>query len=143
LYINYLTRTLKYNKTPKTSIQLKKRGFNLNSFVQDTKNPRFPTQLHIFFQNGTVRNVLHPVSREQPWKDISGSLVGRTGKILWAWGIQKGPKVHLLPQGQTGPDVPEALRLLFGQASYRAAQREPGLAVFLRHLSWCRSAEQF
>jgi len=100
LYVKYLIRILRYNKTPKTSLQLKKRGFNLNSYVQDTKNPQFPAQLHIFFPNATVRNVLRPVSRERSWKDISGGPLGRTGKILWAWGIQKGPEVHLLPKGK-------------------------------------------
>jgi hypothetical protein len=67
-------------------------------------------------------------------------------ELVAAFGLKeakKGPRCIFSAKGKACPYVPEALRLLFGQASYGTAQREPGLAVFLWHISGHGTFEQF
>src|SRR5690554_401977 len=82
------------------SIQLEKRGFYLNVYYQDTKNPRFPAPFFILFPRGTVRCLLCPFFGGRPGQDLYRRSLGRPGNGLWAKRGRKGLELPLLGQGQ-------------------------------------------
>ncbi|MEZ4971232.1 MAG: hypothetical protein R2814_16505 [Flavobacteriaceae bacterium] len=110
------------------SIQLEKRGFYLNVYDQDTKNPRFPALFFILFARRAVRCLyarflegdLGKIYLAVPWDDPVGAFrLARPKRLLPPFS----------PQGQAGPDVPEELLWPFRPQAHRAPEREPGLAV--------------